>query len=574
MAGYWRGGQTATTVHLRLRASQDGLNWTSWEESHAEHLLDDERVAGGVVFFGGPNKYLEYELEPAGASLKDLRFLLIDPGDTPPSQMESIRRKAGQPLAVSAPTILSRAEWGCTPQSCPVQGAPSFTSVTHLVVHHTAGANSRSDWAAEVRTIWVAHVRGNGWNDIGYNYLVDPDGAIYEGRAGGDGVLGAHFSGVNSGTMGVALLGHYSWVEPPQPGLGSLRRLLAWQAEKWKLDAGGQGTHAASQLPLKLISGHRDAGLSPRATSRTECPGNGLYAALVELRGQVRAMVEDACPVAPAESSRCVGPEAGGLSIAVTAPAGCRWTPESTAGWIRAGQPAAGGMELSVEANQGGMRSGTVRVGGRSIRITQAPAGVWPMPCVAGDGIVSAAGDSRPVAAGSLISIYGSHLAGPTKVEVNGREIPLLFSDAGQINALLQGSTGIGTARLDITSAGIRAPETHFWVTETVPSIFTYGENRALAHNHEDGTVNGPGSPVRAGGILVVYLTGVIRTTLPPSARIGARAAEVLYLGPTPEFPGLSQANLAVPADLPAGDQVVVITASGVSSRPATVSVR
>src|SRR5437016_1926200 len=82
-----------------------------------------------------------------------------------------------------------------------------------------AGGNAATDWAAVVRSIWVLHVQGNGWNDIGYNYLIDPNGVLYEGRGGGDGVMGAHFSCVNSGTMGVALLGTFSVVPAPAAAL-------------------------------------------------------------------------------------------------------------------------------------------------------------------------------------------------------------------------------------------------------------------------------------------------------------------------------------------------------------------
>ena len=83
-----------------------------------------------------------------------------------------------------------------------------------MVVHHSAGANEARDWAAVMRSIWVLHVAGNGWNDIGYNFLIDPNGVIYEGRAGGDGVIGAHFSGVNTGTMGVSMVGTFSSQAP------------------------------------------------------------------------------------------------------------------------------------------------------------------------------------------------------------------------------------------------------------------------------------------------------------------------------------------------------------------------
>src|SRR5213083_2249951 len=92
---------------------------------------------------------------------------------------------------------------------------PSYApSVQFAVVHHTAGTNSytASQSAAIVRGIEVYHVQGNGWNDIGYNFLVDKYGQVFEGRYGGvdKNVIGAHAEGFNTGSVGVALIGNYS----------------------------------------------------------------------------------------------------------------------------------------------------------------------------------------------------------------------------------------------------------------------------------------------------------------------------------------------------------------------------
>src|SRR5690606_17772143 len=83
-----------------------------------------------------------------------------------------------------------------------------------MFVHHTAGTNSYScrDSARIVRGIQGYHVRGNGWNDIGYNFLVDKCGNLFEGRKGGvnRAVLGAHTMGFNSHSSAVAVLGNYN----------------------------------------------------------------------------------------------------------------------------------------------------------------------------------------------------------------------------------------------------------------------------------------------------------------------------------------------------------------------------
>src|SRR5262249_58362955 len=103
------------------------------------------------------------------------------------------------------------------------------------IVHHTAGSNSytRTQAAAIVRGIELYHVKGNGWNDIGYNFLVDRFGTIYEGRGGGveRNVIGAHSLGFNTGTVGVALIGNFQYTTPPKAMRDALVKLLAWRLD-------------------------------------------------------------------------------------------------------------------------------------------------------------------------------------------------------------------------------------------------------------------------------------------------------------------------------------------------------
>ncbi len=137
-----------------------------------------------------------------------------------------------------------------------------------------------------------------------------PRGGWAAMKAGGDGVLGAHFSGVNSGTMGVALLGTYIDVPPTPNMLDTLSRMLAWQAEKWRLDPSGEGLHAGSGLVLNVIGGHRDAGISPKATSTTECPGNAAYSWLPRIRNDMSTRLNCACPVKSASGTGACRPRA------------------------------------------------------------------------------------------------------------------------------------------------------------------------------------------------------------------------------------------------------------------------
>ncbi len=555
---YWHG---PSDVSVKVRASIDDRTWTPWIESSGE-LIEGDRIGSGLIYFGTIFRYLQVEGVP------DPEILFIHPGDFPAS-FASPRK------STAAPAIITREQWGCTPQTCPAQDPPLYTTVTHLIVHHTAGANTAADWPAVLRSIWVLHVMGNGWNDIGYNYLIDPDGLLYEGRAGGDGVLGAHFSGVNSGTMGVALLGTYIDVPPTPNMLETLSSTLVWQAEKWRLDPSGESLHAASGLILNVIGGHRDAGISPKATSTTECPGNAAYAWLPQIRDDVNARVNASCPVEIGERNRCVAAAGGTLSIPVQTPAGCTWSSTLGPSWISEFTSAAG-LRVDFAPNTGARRSADLNIGGHTVTFTQAANNEADLPCVAMRGVVSAANfDGRPVGPGSQISIFGEHLAASdvsqTAVLVNGKSVPVEFASSNQVNLQLPSNTPTGTAHLRVAVNGVQGPETNFWVTEAVPALFTLDGTRAIAVN-DDGSPNGPDNPVKAGHLLTVYLTGAAKN-LPWSATIGGQLAVPSSLNLVPSLIGVHQATVGVPPNLTSGDYAMVLIVSGVASREASVSV-
>jgi len=190
------------------------------------------------------------------------------------------------------PPVVTRSEWGCPDGPDTSHGNPEYTTVTHLILHHTATASDATDWAAEVRSIWQLHIFTNGWNDIGYNHLIDPNGVIYEGRAGGNNVLGAHFICANPNTMGTALLGNLSEIAPTERALASLVRLLAWKCSECGIDPLGSAYHEASGLDLMNIAGHRDGSSampdSGACPTETECPGNLFYPLLPLIRLRVK----------------------------------------------------------------------------------------------------------------------------------------------------------------------------------------------------------------------------------------------------------------------------------------------
>jgi hypothetical protein len=183
------------------------------------------------------------------------------------------------------PEICNRICWCPT---CPIDNTPEFTEPTHLIVHHSAGNNQSNNFATVVKYIWDLHVNTNGWDDIGYNWLIDPNGFLYEGRP--DNYQGAHFSCINQNTVGICVIGDYTLVQPSQAALSTLVNLLAFEATDHAIDINGQSYHVTGDFFLDNLAGHRDSKGSPFACSATVCPGDSFYPLLEEIRHQISGL--------------------------------------------------------------------------------------------------------------------------------------------------------------------------------------------------------------------------------------------------------------------------------------------
>jgi hypothetical protein len=158
-----------------------------------------------------------------------------------------------------------------------------FNRVRNVIVHHTASSNQAYDYTATVRSIYLYHTQVRGWSDIGYNYLVAPNGLVYKGRDPGpypqDEVLGAHFCASNTGTLGISMIGDYQATPPPGLAMLAIEKLIAWKLDKDHLDPLGIQPHPLNPL-LEVIAGHRNG-------CSTLCPGDQLYVLLPGLRNRV-----------------------------------------------------------------------------------------------------------------------------------------------------------------------------------------------------------------------------------------------------------------------------------------------
>ncbi|MFH8805442.1 peptidoglycan recognition protein [Streptomyces sp. NPDC017936] len=194
-----------------------------------------------------------------------------------------------KPYIGPRPRLVTRRGWGAD-EKLRESGFRYTTKVKAAFVHHTVSGNNYTCAQAPsvIRGIYRYHVKSMGWRDIGYNFLVDKCGNIYEGRAGGvtKPVLGAHTLGFNTDSMGIAVLGTFTRTKPSDASVTAVARLTAWKLGlfganprgKTYLKSGGGNLYAKGKnVRLNVISGHRDG-------FATECPGRQLYGKLGSTR--------------------------------------------------------------------------------------------------------------------------------------------------------------------------------------------------------------------------------------------------------------------------------------------------
>ncbi|EGF57859.1 N-acetylmuramoyl-L-alanine amidase [Actinomyces sp. oral taxon 170] len=248
----------------------------------------------------GRSGALESPAELTGQSVSAVTTRLITPASF--STAETAARPASTvpaalPVATSANglpvPVTTRAEWGANASY--MSWDPDYASAGHVVVHHTAGTNNYSagQSASIVRGIYYYHAVTLDWGDIGYNFLIDKYGTVFEGRSGsvaapaGRMSVGAHARGVNTGTMGLSMMGDYSSISPSDAQLSSVGKMAGWFLKRAGImDANGwAGLHvwtteryqAGSTISMPRILAHRDVGY-------TSCPGDVGYSRLGTIR--------------------------------------------------------------------------------------------------------------------------------------------------------------------------------------------------------------------------------------------------------------------------------------------------
>ena len=295
VAVYWRGKPDAR-VRLALSRRTGGFarpRRVRPEEGHGPTTW------GAVMLARRANAVRVYTDRP----LRRLTVLWLKDNGSPPARAS----------AYAQPGVLRRADWGADESlRFGSNGAETWPSayypVQKLIVHHTATQNNDPNPAATVRSIYYYHAVTQGWGDIGYNFLIDEAGRIYEGRhtvdypagtspteenSAGEVVTAAHAVGYNSGAVGIALLGTLTNQDATPAARSALERLLAWESDRHSIDPQGASRYTnpvnGTQATFPNIAGHRDVG-------STECPGGVFYSTLPSIRSNVAALIAPSSP--------------------------------------------------------------------------------------------------------------------------------------------------------------------------------------------------------------------------------------------------------------------------------------
>ncbi|RNM13578.1 FG-GAP-like repeat-containing protein [Nocardioides pocheonensis] len=349
-------------IKVQVRTLKDGTwsGWTNVKYDAEEGPSTDGKAEGGRQVRPGTDPLLIGEVDEVqmkaetvdGKLPADLQLAVIDPGtgkvtkqaaaidtsklpasdrtatsaapieQTAPAETTSTSTTASGDTATLAamtvapkPVIYSRAQWGAN-EALRDKSSLRYGTIQTGFIHHTVNAN---DYTAEqvpalIRGIYAYHTQTRGWSDIGYNFLVDRFGRIWEGRYGGVDrpVVGAHTLGYNEYSFAMSAIGNYEIAQPPQAVLDAYASLFAWKLSMYNIRADASHLWVKDRY-LNAINGHRDVG-------QTACPGKYLYAKIPGIRVAAQTIQNNAqTPIDPVTLPKI--PPPAGLPSPTQAPA-------------------------------------------------------------------------------------------------------------------------------------------------------------------------------------------------------------------------------------------------------------
>jgi hypothetical protein len=322
--------ETGLVLETRL-SLDDGHSWSEWlEMPEAFYPVRDDEHSGNLIWVGSDRAALQMRVtlqstaKDVSPTLNSVTLVFNDtsagPTDGDIVRQMTLQRTSiaiNQDVCPAMPYVVSRTNWGCPDGQVSPRRPPVYHPVTHIIIHHTETPNQTDpyqDWAGWIRSVWNYHANVLWWGDVGYNYLIDPNGVIYEGRAGGDDVVGIHDTH-NYGSMAIGFLGCYgdcddprlNEADPSEAMLASGADLMAWKLGQKGIDP--LSTAPYHNLPdVPVIAGGRDV-------TSTSSPGSRLYNQLPNLRQTVQDKIEQCSTdttvfVDPVETQLCEGSSA------------------------------------------------------------------------------------------------------------------------------------------------------------------------------------------------------------------------------------------------------------------------
>jgi len=275
---------SSDNVKVEIRTSDNGSVWQEWIESPVTfNPISDSDYSGSMVWLGNEGQvHIQIRLTLMGdTTLDELTLIFNDTSQGPTNDdLPAANAAALNVCPAEKPSIISRTEWGSPDGQNSPRWAPYETDVTHVIIAHTVTKNSpTTDWPTVVRSVWNYHTNVLGWGDIGYNYLIDPEGKIYEGRAGSQNgekdIIGRHIPN-NRNSLGLAFIGCYgncleygiSNVQPRQIMMNKGVELISWKLGQNGLDSQEIANYHGKNI--YRVSGARDV-------TNTYSPGSIIY---------------------------------------------------------------------------------------------------------------------------------------------------------------------------------------------------------------------------------------------------------------------------------------------------------
>ena len=283
---------------LEFRAREVGEPWSDWVvAAHGDPVYtggtEQVQIRSRGTEIEGKLHYVNVSGDKTAAE-----GLLTSMRSTVNDAVISVFDPAEAQAAINKPDFISRSEWGANRKNggCSPRKSPDYGKVKAGVIHHTVSTNDYSEAQAPSVVLGICryHRNSNGWNDIGYNALVDRFGNLYEGRAGGLArpVVGAHVEGFNSQTAGIAAIADHRGKKPTRAEKRAIVKYLSWKLGKagidvvgstrMRSDGGSSNRYPEGQrAKVKEVLSHSDLGF-------TECAGTKLREQVPAIRRKIR----------------------------------------------------------------------------------------------------------------------------------------------------------------------------------------------------------------------------------------------------------------------------------------------